>query len=407
MRVLYNTCFLVGGRDMRKSIRLFPWLIVCWLIILHCPKLSFGDELPSAQEIADGIRQYIKAYKNLQFEYTVNATFGPNPTFHFDATGNPVSPTDTSGEPKHVNTNELFRILPPASLDAVRPWRYWQRSVNDGRIEDVGSFIAFNGQVFSMFVRREKESKKDYNVGQLLPFENPIFYQDNILDFMMCKDLNDIAEFDDPDWKLSAQLDFKWKVEGTREQNGRIVYLLRGQRDVIERVAHVVPCPDGYLVIHRESLRMDEKNGTEKVLLSSWNVTALGQLDDGFLYPKTGAFFQSEQEHQAKIEYSFDVQRVSRIDDSARKNWAPPWPPGTAVGDRITDKNFTVPHAPGQLLQISKTRGDLSRPGDGIVDIGPGMTRTRLLILVFNVAIVVTLLVLWLRKRLASKSAGS
>lgn len=372
-------------------------VIVCFLGVIF-QQVAGAAEAPSPKEIADGIRRYITESQSFQFELNVNASFWPSPKFEVDANGNMTATGEAAGTPNVVKGKELFRIL-RSPKPGDRPWRYWQRSLGEAPNGDVSQFLGYNGEKFVFYLGRSDEATKDYNMGQVLPFENPTFYQENIFDVMISSDLNGIAEFNDPGWRLSQQIDNSWVIEGTRQFDSRTAYALRGHRGNIEQIVHVVPVTQGYLIVHREIFLKDQKDGSNDQQIFKWDVEALGELKDTFVYPSRGKFSQKNLDFQPGIEYAFNVNKVTRLDNSARQGWIPPWPTGTAVGDRVKDENYIVPHAPGQRKAISVKRGD--KPRADIAAGGSGNTRTRAAFLILNIILVFTLAVWWLLRRRA------
>ena len=181
-------------------------MLVSQLLILTISVLATGvllGEEPGVEELADGIHRRIQEFRNVEFEYNVNATFWPAPVIEFDASGNPTSTKPGAGPPRIVKSKDVFRILHSNRPDSDRPWRFWKQSIDEDGHQVVSVFLSYDGQHTKIYFRRKPDSRVDFNTGAIIPFESTPYYEDNIFDRFLCTDLNGLAEYQDPDWKLS------------------------------------------------------------------------------------------------------------------------------------------------------------------------------------------------------------
>lgn len=312
--------------------------IASWLsCVLFIPSIGLAAQ-PTAAEIADGVEKHIEDYRNLKFEYTVEAKFWPAPELQLGPDGKPLPSEKPKGEIKIVNSKDIFKILDPNQKDISKPWRFWQRSAEDDNGQwAIDRFIAFDGEQSAGFERRDHRA---FNHGSIVPFEETHEYDPNVFDRILCTNLNGIQKYHDPNWELSAKVDKHWKVVGSREFEGRKVYVLQGGLPMsgLEFEVHVTAPPD-FIIIRREQ-RLTNSPDDEPLLLME--VTKIGEFES-LVYPASGRYVRRAIGYAPRVDYEFEVTSVETLTDAAREDWRPEWPLETAVRDQVNKRNFMTP----------------------------------------------------------------
>lgn len=348
---------------------------------------------PTVQQLQDGIHNRIREFRNLEFEYKVDATFWPSSVLEFDSKGNPKQTKPGEGRPKVVNSKDVFRILDSSLPDTDRPWRFWKKLVEEKGNWVMDAFLTYDGKHTSVYNRRETDSDTNFHSGAVIPFESTQYYEDNIFDRFLCTDYNGLMEYADLDWKLSKGIDNQWKSDGTTEFEGQTAYVLHGQNRYVNHSVHVIGFPH-FLVIRRVVTPLGKPDAEP---LAKWVVSSVGEINDR-LYPSAGTFTQASGDGIPRIEYSFHVTAAKPLDESVREHWRPEWPSGTVVRDQVDNQNITIPHAVGERDKIQAQR---SQDNKGQPPSPPGSRRLSILMVV-NISVLLILFSWWAIGRIRS-----
>jgi hypothetical protein len=380
--------------DARKENRMLFWFSVCLSAAANA-----APSRPTAGEIAAGIERRIDTYRNLKFEYSVNARFWPAPSIQLDQDGKPVGdPGSPKGNLRQIQSRDVFKILTSHRDDMSRPWRSWERFVPAAANEWIlDRFVAYSAGETATF-QREQPDEGRYSDGVIVPNEDWTAYDENIFDRFLCTNLNGVQQYFDPNWALSSKLDRQWEVAQELEAMGRAVYVLRGYnvRQDIDYEVHVTGDPD-YVTIRRMA-RLRKKPMSEPVVLME--VTSIQQVD-GIIYPSAGRYIEPGSGFAPRIEYEFTVTSVESLSDAARDEWRPAWPAGTGVMDRVNNKNFTIPHDERVLREIQLQRAKQVPAPEG------GMSTGRWTVLFLNASVIVVIAIILLWRRLHRGSRPS
>jgi hypothetical protein len=290
----------------------------------------------SALALAAGVEQRIDHCQNLKFEYLVTADGQRSPE-----TPDGVTPgLLIAGE--HVESKDVFKILAPDRVDLSVPLRCWQRYVRQGDAWLLDRFVGFDGRQSRLFVRK-KTGEGRWHQANIVPFEDAHEYEPNVFDAVLLSDLNGIAQSLDPTHSVSHAADNHFRIVGRKEFQGRDIYSLEGQNERfgMRHRIDVTASPD-FVIVRRE---VTSKDGRPHLLVE---VTELREFD-GLAYPAAGIFHQWAAGQLPELVYRFTVVEIERLSEAARQDWFPEWPPGTAVGDQVNNRNFSIPHDPRAL----------------------------------------------------------
>ncbi len=292
-----------------------------------------------------------------------------------------------------MESSDSLTILASNRRDSPRPWLCWtSRLLNSEGSSLIDYFFAWStGVECGEYVHRDDliEQHLYSSTAFIHAGPGPILFADNYFLRFLLSDLNGSMHHVDPDWALSDQHFFKWRVTGRDTWCGRDVLVLRslyweGKPDYLE--VWVTGAPD-YLILRRESHLMDAQEQYVE------EVTALGK-HEGLVYPAAARLIEPTYKKSVREEHEYKVTSITRLDEDDRKAWRPAVPEGTWVMDNVRGKRYQVPYPPEreQALrqELARALGQhAGRALPGGPSRGPAFYFNVAMLVVFAMAIVI------------------
>ena len=299
---------------------------------------SDPNELPTLDSVHAALREHQSKFQGMRFAYKAIRSVG---TYEeLDKAGRILKePSETAVST--FETEDSLRLLSAEDKDDYRIWRQWKQKGSD---EELTRFAVYDGKL-STFVRQLPwpNGKRRWNEGHIMPHDDTDEFNDNIFDSFLHLNVCGMPMLTPGDvthpfrWETNP---YKWEItESTSRTFGIPVLRLEGNLDGSPyRFLVEVTRPPSSLVLSSVTQEKDSGNSIESYL-----VTKIDELE-GVKYPAAGRYTRHASGASRFVDYQFSVSSAGKLGPTARSNWMPDFPSGTAVQNHITGEVEAIPH---------------------------------------------------------------
>ena len=318
-------CFVAGCNSAKE---LPPTSVGQQAVESSAGKASGSNEFSTPETIDAALREHQSKFQGMRFEYKATRSVG---TYgETDGAGNILKePSRTAVST--FETEDSLKLLSAKDEGDCRIWRQWMQKGSD---DELTRFAVYDGKL-STFVRRPPERERGWNDGAIMPYDDTDEFTDNIFDSFLHLNAYGMPML----IPGIAANPYSWEITESNSRNlGMPVLRLEGNHDgspyrIIVEVTH----PPRSLVLSSTTKEKDSGNSIESYL-----VTKIDELE-GVKYPAAGQYTRSASGVARFVEYQFSVLSARTLGPSARANWMPDFPPGTAVQNYITGNVEAIP----------------------------------------------------------------
>ena len=300
-------------------------------------KASGSNEFSTPETIDAALREHQSKFQGMQFEYKATRSVG---TYgETDGAGNILKePSRTAVST--FETEDSLKLLSAKDEGDCRIWRQWMQKGSD---DELTRFAVYDGKL-STFVRQlpGPNGKRRWNEGHIMPHDDTDEFNDNIFDSFLHLNVCGMPMLTPGDvthpfrWETNP---YKWEItESTSRTFGIPVLRLEGNLDGSPyRFLVEVTRPPSSLVLSSVTQEKDSGNSIESYL-----VTKIDELED-VKYPAAGRYTRHASGASRFVDYQFSVSSTGKLGPTARSNWMPDFPSGTAVQNHITGEVEAIP----------------------------------------------------------------
>lgn len=290
--------------------------LLCISCVMCLSAIGTDDEVVGL--LAASLEKQHEKYCGLKFVYTMKSRVGKGP---------------------FVTSNNVLKTIASDQPNSSRRWRYWEQQVQDTRGEwRMQHYSVTDGRKAQAFWYKDP-NEESFNMGAVWPQADFLEFQRNPFDTTLFLRLDGVPRFLDPEGRIDATPQRRFKLEAKRQLDGQEVFVLKGTSDSrfgVNYEVHVTAPPDSLVVLSRMT---KPESGA---VLAEWEVTSLKKYGS-VMYPASGKYSETAVENIEGAEAEFSVVSVERVTENDRKNWFPGWPKGTAINDHVNNTVRTIP----------------------------------------------------------------